>query len=169
MAKSREISKRSRAARRATSPSIDTDKSLKNVARETTASERPAVLSVQYAAGVSKNRISKRKSQISAKARKRQQRSMDMGEAVMERTSKKIEKSKGRSRVVQDRAKRWEDVNRMAAMTSILEVEGQDDMDEDGAEKPDAGKDWETDDDKDATAAATAAPAPVDDDLDEIL
>lgn len=92
---------------------------------------------------------------------------MDMGEAVMERTSKKIEKSKGRSRVVQDRAKRWEDVNRMAAMTSILEVEGQDDMDEDGAEKPDADKDWETDDDKDAAAAV--APAPVDDDLDEIL
>lgn len=89
---------------------------------------------------------------------------MDMAEAVMERTSKKVEKSKGRSRVVQDRAKRWEDVNRVASMAQVLEVEGMDE-DED-EEKPAEDKEWETEDEKEAAAPAAA---PVDDDLDEIL
>lgn len=141
------------------------------------------MLSVQYSAGVSKRGISKRKTQLSAKARKRQERSANMAEAVVERTSKKIEKSKGRSRVVQDRAKRWEDVNRVAAMTRVLEVEGQDDDDEEDknesdikagkkasrdAVKPAADEEWETDDDKEESKRMQM-PAALDDDLDEIL
>lgn len=148
------------------------------------------MLSVQYSAGVDKRGISKRKTQLSAKARKRQERHMNMAEAVVERTSKKLEKSKGRSRVVQDRAKRWEDVNRVAAMTRVLEVEGQDDDDNKNEEseikagkkasrdavKPAANEEWETDDEEadnkrmQMPAASAAAPAAaLDDDLDEIL
>ena len=37
---------------------------------------------------------------------------MDMAEAVMDKKEKKIEKSKGRARNVQERAKAWEDLNK---------------------------------------------------------
>lgn len=102
-----------------------------------------------------------------------------MAEAVLERTSKKLEKSHVRSGVVQSRARNWEDVNKAA---KILEVEGlsEDDDDKNG------DKEWETDDEIDPTEeaktngndtdavdavdAVDAAAAPVlDDDLDEIL
>jgi len=51
---------------------------------------------------------------LSTKARKRQEKSMDRAEAVMDRTSTKVEKSKGSFRVIQSRKKTWDEINRDA-------------------------------------------------------
>lgn len=106
-------SKHSRAARRATSPGIDTDKSLKNVKPppSDTANKKPDILAAHHSSGITKK---KRKVVLSTKARKRQEKSMDRAEAVMDRTSTKVEKSKGSFRVIQSRKKTWDEVNREA-------------------------------------------------------
>ncbi|CAK7201192.1 hypothetical protein SEUCBS139899_003895 [Sporothrix eucalyptigena] len=109
-------SKHSREARRATSPGIDLDKSLKNVKPpETSVNMRPAILGIHQAAGVTK-RIKKqgRKSVLSAKARKRQERGLDMAAAVMERTAQKVQRSKSNARAIQSRSKEWTEINRVA-------------------------------------------------------
>lgn len=103
---------------------------------------------------------------MTAKARKRQQRGIEMAEAVMDRTSKKVAVSKGRARTVQQRAKDWKDINK------VLVVEGDDDEEETGAKQskqvPD--EEWETDEEMDAEECKETPAAPVlDDDLDEIL
>lgn len=49
---------------------------------------------------------------MSAKARKRQEKGMDRAEAVMDKKSVRIEKSRGKARTVQDRAKNWEELNK---------------------------------------------------------
>lgn len=53
-----------------------------------------------------------RKSVLSAKAKRRQEKGLDRAEAVMDKKEKKIEVSKGRARTVQERAKAWEDLNK---------------------------------------------------------
>lgn len=104
---------------------------------------------------------------MTAKARKRQQRGMEMAEAVMDRTSKKMAVSKGRARTVQQRAKDWKDINK------VLVVEGDDDDDEETEAKQSKKvpeEEWETDEEMDAEEAKESSAAPVlDDDLDEIL
>jgi hypothetical protein len=103
----------SRAAKRASSPSIDTDKSLKNVKPPTESNKhRHSVLAVLQSAGVSKKSKNGRKSVLSAKAKRRQERGMDRAEAVMDKKEKKVEKSRGRARNVQERAKAWEELNK---------------------------------------------------------
>ncbi|KIN04270.1 hypothetical protein OIDMADRAFT_159630 [Oidiodendron maius Zn] len=103
----------SRAAKRASSPSIDTDKSLKNIKPPTESkTHRPSVLAVHQGAGVSKKSKHSRKSVLSAKAKRRQERGMDRAEAVMDKIEKKVEKSKGKARKVQERAKAWEELNK---------------------------------------------------------
>ncbi|CAK7220093.1 hypothetical protein SBRCBS47491_004072 [Sporothrix bragantina] len=109
-------SKHSREARRATSPGIDLDKSLKNVKPpQESVNFRPAILGIHQAAGVNK-RIKKqgRKSVLSAKARRRQERGLDMAAAVMERTAQKVQRSKSNARAVQSRSKEWTEINRVA-------------------------------------------------------
>lgn len=122
-------SKHSRAARRATSPSIDTDKSLKNVKPPAESiNQRPAVLAAQHGAGVDKKKArSGRKAVLSSRARRRHEKGMDRAEAVMDRTLSKIEKSKGQARTVQGRRKAWEDINTSARAA------GDDDDDDDAA------------------------------------
>ncbi|KAH8909035.1 hypothetical protein BR93DRAFT_926148 [Coniochaeta sp. PMI_546] len=101
----------SRAARRATSPGIDTDKSLKNVQPPPESINiRPAVLAAHHGGGVTKK--TKRKSQLSHKARLRQERNLERGEAIAERTALKVQKSKGQARVIQSRKKTWDELNR---------------------------------------------------------
>lgn len=103
----------SRAAKRATSPSIDTDKSLKNVKLPTESSNyRPSILAVHKGAGVVKTSKNGRKTVLSSKAKRRQEKAMDRAEAVMGRTEKKAEKSKGRARTIQERSKAWDELNR---------------------------------------------------------
>ncbi|OAQ98763.1 hypothetical protein LLEC1_08111 [Akanthomyces lecanii] len=173
-------SKRSRAARRATSPSIDTDKSLKTAQPppRSKPTDRPSVLAVHHAAGVQK-RSSQRKAHLSAKARRRREKGMEMAEAVMERTSSKVRRSLDRQRTVDRRRKEWDAINK--DVNEVEEEEDDEDMEEGGVEKKTKKKSgkreiertvdedkedgWETDDNE----KGTAAEAVVDDGLDEIL
>lgn len=168
-------SKHSRAARRATSPGIDTDKSLKEIQPpRQTKFERPSVLAVHHSAGVQK-KSGKRKGQLSAKAKRRQQRGMEMAEAIMERTSKKVQKSSKSQRTVQERRKAWEDINRLAAEENDGNDDNDDEVEVNDAASKAAGNEWEeTDEEVDDAAPATeevanAPAAQLDDDLDEIL
>ncbi|KAK4082779.1 uncharacterized protein Triagg1_1669 [Trichoderma aggressivum f. europaeum] len=176
-------SKRSRAARRATSPSINTDKSLKDVSlpsakSDSSASARPSVLAARHSAGVTKK--SRRGRQLSAKGRRRQEKGLEMAEAFVERTGKKLEKSLGKAKVVQARSKKWDDINKDVQETraNAFAVLSQGGNDEDGDEAN--GGEWETDDDMDGddgaktkttntTTAAVPAPPVLDDDDDEIM
>jgi hypothetical protein len=103
----------SRAAKRASSPSIDTDKSLKDVKPPAESlSFRPSILAIHQGAGVTKKQKHGRKSVLSSKAKQRQERGLDRAEAVMDKNEKKIERSRGRARTVQERSKAWDELNR---------------------------------------------------------
>jgi hypothetical protein len=103
----------SRAAKRASSPSIDTDKSLKDVKPPAESLNfRPSILAIHQGAGVTKKQKHGRKSVLSSKAKRRQERGLDRAEAVMDKNEKKIEKSRGRARTVQERSKAWDELNR---------------------------------------------------------
>ncbi|KAG8409400.1 hypothetical protein J3459_017576 [Metarhizium acridum] len=176
MAKSKGPSKHSRAARRATSPSIDTDKSLKDIPlpkRSTSSAPRPSVLAVHRAAGISKRNKPVRKSRMTSKMRKRHEKGLEMAEAVTERTGKKIEKSIGRAKNVQRRSRAWEDINKDAveggagdeqsgeSRFAALMEEADDDDDDDAVEDEDGFNP--------ANPAASRPAAIADDDDDEIL
>ncbi|KAI1336215.1 Alb1-domain-containing protein [Xylariaceae sp. FL0016] len=112
----------SRAARRATSPSIDTDKSLKDVQPPTeSVNHRPSVLSIHHGAGISKKQ--KKGRNLSSKARKRQEKAQDRAAAIMERTERKVGKSKGQARNIETRRKTWNEINNAIP----LNKEGRDD------------------------------------------
>lgn len=51
---------------------------------------------------------------LSAKARRRQERGLDMAAAVMERTAQKVQRSKSNARTIQGRSKEWTEINRAA-------------------------------------------------------
>ncbi|RKF55812.1 hypothetical protein OnM2_086009 [Erysiphe neolycopersici] len=103
----------SRAARRLTSPSIDLDKSLKYIKPPSyTKKSRPSILEIHHGAGVTKKTKTHRKSVLSAKARRRHEKGLDHAVAVLERTEKKIKKSKVKAKVSQERSINWEDVNK---------------------------------------------------------
>ncbi|KFA64252.1 hypothetical protein S40285_06749 [Stachybotrys chlorohalonatus IBT 40285] len=144
MAKKREASKHSRAARRATSPGIDLDKSLKDIKPPSRSASRPSVLAVQTA-GIHKKSKRGRKSQMSAKARRRHEKGIEMAEAVVERTGKKVERSLGRERTGKERRKAWDAVNKAAE----AEEAAADDAGS-GEEIDDGEKGWVTDEDMDA-------------------
>ncbi|KAI0119142.1 Alb1-domain-containing protein [Daldinia grandis] len=100
----------SRAARRATSPSIDTDKSLKNVQPPVESIDhRPSVLAIHQGAGVSKKTTKSRN--MSSKARRRHEKGQDRAANIMERTELKVAKSKGQARTIQTRRKAWDEIN----------------------------------------------------------
>ncbi|RFU30098.1 hypothetical protein B7463_g6255, partial [Scytalidium lignicola] len=125
--KKKGVSLHSRAAKRASSPSIDTDKSLKDVKPPAESKTyRPSVLAVHQSAGISKKKNNGRA--LSAKARRRQEKGLDRAEVVMDRTEKKVEKSKGKARTIQERAKGWEELNKKIVISktqyAILEREG---------------------------------------------
>ncbi|KAF7865509.1 hypothetical protein EAF04_006483 [Stromatinia cepivora] len=151
---------RSRAAKRASSPSIDTDKSLKNVKAPTETVYHPQVLSPHQGAGVSKKK-SGRKSQLSSKAKRRQDKGLDRAEAVMDRTSTKIEKSKYRGRNVQERAKTWETLNKKAQEAVQAAMEKEKEKENEVSEEEDVEDDHSQGeiemDDSSAAPVATAA------------
>ncbi|KAB5563254.1 Alb1-domain-containing protein [Coniochaeta sp. 2T2.1] len=176
MAKAKKaLSAHSRAARRATSPGIDTDKSLKNVQPPAESINiRPAVLAAHHNSGVTKT-TKKRKSQPSHKARLRAERNAEKGEAIAERTALKVQKSKGQARVIQSRKKTWDELNREilgreevarkkkskdeAGDAAVAEFYGDDDEEMDGAEDEAVG---------DVSTASVPVPAPVEEE-EEIL
>ncbi|KAI1498492.1 Alb1-domain-containing protein [Biscogniauxia marginata] len=124
---------RSRAARRATSPSIDTDKSLKNVqAPPESVDHRPSILSIHHGAGVSKK--PKKGRNMSSKARKRHERGQDRAIAIIERTERKVAKSKGQARNIHSRRKAWDEVNKQLPTTTQKHTGGKSDSEEDQEE-----------------------------------
>ena len=69
---------------------------------------------------------------------------MDRAEAVMDKKEKKVEKSKGRARTVQERAKAWEDLNKkiLAKQAAAETLEKENWIDE-GDEEMEAEKEEE--------------------------
>lgn len=105
----------SRAARRATSPSINTDKSLKDVELPSEShNQRPAVLGLHQNAGVTKKSKRGRKSVLSTRARARHERGLEKAEAIVDRTATKVQKSKYSASKVETRKKTWDEINSAA-------------------------------------------------------
>ncbi|KAI8956806.1 Alb1-domain-containing protein [Daldinia sp. FL1419] len=108
--KKKALSVHSRAARRATSPGINTDKSLKNIQPPAeSVDHRPSVLAIHQGAGVSKK--TKKSRNLSSKARRRHEKGQDRAANIMEKTERKIAKSKGQARTIQTRRKAWDEIN----------------------------------------------------------
>jgi hypothetical protein len=91
---------RSRAAKRASSPSIDLDKSLKN-AKPPAKSGKTQIPAHYHESGVTKK--AKRGRQKSSKAYKRQMKGLERAEIVSEKLEKKLEGSIKRGKNVKDR------------------------------------------------------------------
>lgn len=148
----------SRAARRATSPSIDTDKSLKTMKPpEESINHRPAVLAAHHSGGVTKKTKKGRKSMPSSRAKRRHEKGMDRAEAVMERTAKKLQKSKGQARTLVERSKTWDEINKDIPIelrgAKAARQPGQEDDEDDDAFV-------DTDEEMDALDEGTAPQAP---------
>ncbi|RMZ84845.1 hypothetical protein DV737_g1002, partial [Chaetothyriales sp. CBS 132003] len=97
---------RSRAAKRATSPSLNTDKSLKEVDR----ADAGAILHSRHnAAGgiVKRNKTAPMK----RGQRVRQERGLARAEAVMDQLEKKVEGARSKVKKRRDRRALWEEVN----------------------------------------------------------
>ena len=173
-------SKHSRAARRAISPGIDLDKSLKEVKLpDKDHNRRPAILAAHANAGVSK-KTSKRKSVISSRAQKRRERAINRAEAVLEKTILKVERSRGQAKTLQSRRKDWDQINKIgpAKSLTLLDVI----KDHGGVDKPVAATIDDLDDEmssesketleeqpRQTTVAARPTVKKEDDVLDEIL
>ncbi|TVY47849.1 hypothetical protein LOCC1_G002947 [Lachnellula occidentalis] len=160
----------SRAAKRASSPGIDLDKSLKDLKPpEDAKTSRPSVLAVHQGAGVSKKSKNGRKSVPSSKARKRQEKGLDRAEAFMDKKELKVEKSKDSARTLQERSKAWEELNKKilakkeAEEAERLEKETEDWVDEDEMVDEEVVAEKEMDDD-----VPESIPLPEEDE-DEIL
>ncbi|KAI9711842.1 MAG: hypothetical protein M1820_001987 [Bogoriella megaspora] len=123
MAKSKTASHRSRAARRAVSPSINTDKSLKNV-------EVP-VETAQFQANILSLRsggIEKKKSKpLRRQKRLRQQKGAEKADRNFDKLDNKVAKSREKGKKVKARRGNWDDLNR--AMT---QQKGKDDFQKTG-------------------------------------
>jgi hypothetical protein len=128
----------SRAARRATSPGIDTDKSLKSAKPPSEPlTTRPSVLG-QQGGGITKKTKHGRKAVLSSKARKRKDKAMDKAEAVLDRTVNKIQRRKGQSKVIKSRSQAWDEINKRlgdsrTAARDQMTVTGGNDEDEGAA------------------------------------
>jgi hypothetical protein len=93
---------RSRAARRAASPSLDLDKSVTSLPRaESPTAQKPSILADRANAGVQKKQ--KKNDKISRAQRVRQQKGMDRAEAVLDRLEIKKAKSMARGKTVNAR------------------------------------------------------------------
>ncbi|KAI1076314.1 Alb1-domain-containing protein [Whalleya microplaca] len=163
----------SRAARRATSPSINTDKTLKNVQPPAeSVDHRPSILSIHHGAGVSKK--TKKGRNMSSKARRRHEKAQDRAAEIMERKEKKVARSKGQARTIYSRRKTWDEINNQIPGSKRTSTQ-------DGDDEPDEEEVSEFDDEMDevpdqkvppgVTTAADEVPLQpaVDDDDDGIL
>ncbi|KAJ5782690.1 hypothetical protein N7457_004464 [Penicillium paradoxum] len=132
MAKSRNQSQRSRAARRAASPSLDLDKSVTSLPRaESPTTQRPSVLAERANAGVQKKQ--KKNDKISRAQRLRQQKGMDRAEAVLDQLEIKKAKSISRGKSVNARRADWEDTNRKTMTFAALQEDDDEDDEDDDA------------------------------------
>ncbi|KAK2629351.1 hypothetical protein QTJ16_000171 [Diplocarpon rosae] len=143
----------SRAAKRASSPGIDLDKSLKHLKPpQASKTKQPSILAIHQGAGISKRSKNGRKAVLSAKAKKRHEKGMDRAEAVIDKKEIKIEKSKGRARIVQDRAKNWEELNK-----KMLEQKAREEAT--ALEEEKDAENWEDDEEMEEAIQVEEAPA----------
>jgi hypothetical protein len=97
---------RSRAAKRAVSPSIDINKSLKEAPR---ASDATPALAARQHGGIHKAK--KKQKSMKRGQRARQERGLARAEAVMDQMTKKMDSAQCRTKKRRDRRALWEDVN----------------------------------------------------------
>lgn len=97
------------------------------------------MLGIHQNAGVTKKIKRGRKSVMSSRARKRQERGLEKAEGVIDRTAVKVQKSKRSATNIAERKKGWEEVNVTAIKTMagtnkfaglVLEGAGEDDDEE---------------------------------------
>ena len=113
--KKREISQHSRAARRAASPSLNLDKSLKPATSTSTttpkrSSPAPATLASQTLtqfAGIHKKQ-KKGANNMTRAQRLRHQRGLEKAAEVLDKRQVKVVKSLGKEKVVKERSRMWE-------------------------------------------------------------
>lgn len=112
------------------------------------------MLAARHDAGVTKKKKGTRKSVLSSRARRRQERGLDKSVAVLEKTLQKTERSQGSLQTVHARRKPWDDINRKltakkpgGSAFGVLDVEGAD-----GGEHGRGG--WVSDEDMDAADGA---------------
>ncbi|KAI9792645.1 MAG: hypothetical protein M1835_007706 [Candelina submexicana] len=117
---SKSTSIRSRSAKRASSPSLNLDKSLKSAKPPPSSSNyRPSVLSAHHDGGISKK--SKKAKPISRQRRLRQEKGIERAEAVMGKTEKKVIKSIGKQRVIKSRRAAWDEHNERIVASKEVE------------------------------------------------
>ncbi|KAJ5209849.1 hypothetical protein N7449_004228 [Penicillium cf. viridicatum] len=132
MANSKSQSQRSRAARRAASPSLDLDKSVTSLPRaESPTTTRPSVLADRATSGIQKKQ--KKNDKVSRAQRLRQQKGMDRAEAVMDQLEIKKAKSLARGKTVNSRRADWEDTNRKTLAFNALPQDDDSDDEDDEA------------------------------------
>ncbi|KAI9785334.1 MAG: hypothetical protein M1839_000352 [Geoglossum umbratile] len=99
----------SRAAKRESSPSLNLDKSLKNAKPPLPNPARPSIATVYQGAGVTKK--SKKSKQLTTKQRRRLTKGIERAEDAEDKLGKRIEKSRGKEKVVKERRVGWETTN----------------------------------------------------------
>ncbi|OCT45136.1 hypothetical protein CLCR_06332 [Cladophialophora carrionii] len=97
---------RSRASKRATSPSIDVDKSIKQAPR---ASDATPILAARPNGGITKSK--KKQKPLTKGQRRRQERGLARAEVVQDQMSKKVEDAAGRLKKRRERKGMWDEVN----------------------------------------------------------
>ncbi|RJE18872.1 hypothetical protein PHISCL_08788 [Aspergillus sclerotialis] len=158
MAKSKSNSARSRAARRAASPSLDLDKSLTSLPRvEEDNVLRDSILADRANAGVTKKQ-SKPKAKTRAQ-RLRQQKGLERAEIVMDQLEVKVAGSVKRGKNVKARRADWDDLNKSNKSKFALLQEQSDD------DTPNDGDDAMVDDSTAPASNSTKPAAPLPDQL----
>jgi hypothetical protein len=151
-----EVTVHSRAARRAASPSIDLDKTLRKTTRDSTSPSRPSnakphALAAQNA-GIQKKQ---KKGTMTRAQRLRHQKGLERAGEILDKRQVKVVKSIGKQENIKNRAQGWEDVNgdgkKKKKKTKTVE-------DVDPAEEADQISGWVDDEDMDDTAAVVQAP-----------
>ncbi|KAJ5713073.1 uncharacterized protein N7483_010254 [Penicillium malachiteum] len=118
-----------RAARRAASPSLELDRSLRSAPRaESPTAERPSVLAERRTSGIQKKQKGKK---MTRAQRLRQQKGMDRAEAVLDQLEIKKAKSVGRAKSVKERSADWEALNTKASAFAAIQKDNEEYDDED--------------------------------------
>jgi hypothetical protein len=153
-----EVTVHSRAARRAASPSIDLDKTLKKTTRDSTSPSRPSqakphALAAQNA-GIQKKT---KKGNMTRAQRLRHQKGLERAEDILAKRQVNVVKSLRKMDTIKERAKMWEDVN--GEPKKKKKTHALDDVDDTEAAKKD--REWVSDEEMDEAATAVTAPSTV--------
>ncbi|MCJ1360840.1 MAG: hypothetical protein MMC33_010849 [Icmadophila ericetorum] len=108
--KAQSTSLHSRAAKRASSPSIDLDKSLKSLKPPVDTTPRPkSILSAQHGNGITKKKAKGKN--LTRQQRLRQEKGLERAEAVMDKKEKKVERSLNKGKKAKERNAAWDELN----------------------------------------------------------